>query len=146
MKTIVAFKIFRHRKGRLYPLFIGRGKPVPLGEWVEAECIPTSGFAVRPGWHATMLPMAPQLRTKAGSIAADRCWAEVEIAAEVDWQGCEDRTKRIPVGGCYRFQAACGEWLISGALKVNRVLTDEEVVSILMAAGEHESALAEIHL
>ena len=145
MKTLNAYKIFRRRHGTLYPLFIGKGRPVPLGEWVEAECIPTQGFAVRPGWHATLLPMAPQLRTKAGRIAADRCWTEVEIAAEVDWQGHPGRTQQIPVGGHYRFQAACGVWLISGAVKVNRILSDAEVCNILVLAGEFDAALAETH-
>lgn len=46
MKTLRAYKLFRRINGRLYPLFIGRGNAVPVGAWVQAECIPTKGYAM----------------------------------------------------------------------------------------------------
>lgn len=74
-KTITAYKLLRERKrGDLGPLFINCKQIIPIGEWVEAECHPTKGFAVRPGWHCSISPEAPHLSMK------DRAWYEVEIS------------------------------------------------------------------
>ena len=45
-----AYKLLRMKKdGKLYPLFINKTIATPIGEWMEAECHPTKGFAVRQG-------------------------------------------------------------------------------------------------
>lgn len=147
-RTVTAYKLFRRgRDGGLYPLFIGAKKAVPVGQWVAAEHIPTKGFAERPGWHAGVLPTAPHLRTKQNRRAPDRVWAEVEMPADRDWQGEADASRtrdirdRVPDGGFYRFRTnkmQGGAWLIGGALKVNRVLSDADVAAILRAAGESQ--------
>ena len=154
-KTIKAYKLFRTKAsapGELFPLFIGSNKPTPVGAWIAAENIPTKGFAQRPGWHAGILPTAPHLRTKAGKIAPGRVWAEVEIPADKDWQAEADKSStrdirdRLPEGGHYRFATSKmqgGAWIIGGSIKINRVLSDAEVASILRAAGENEAAEAE---
>jgi len=73
-------------------------------------------------------------------------WAEVEVGADKDWQveadaGAEytkdgkkiDATADLdymPEGGFYKYKTNAnmtGKWLISGEMKVNRILTDEEV-------------------
>jgi hypothetical protein len=70
----IVYKLIRKRKnGTLGPLFIGRKQVVPIGEWLEAQCIPTKGFAVRHGWHTTDKPEAPHLSEKG------RVWVKVEI-------------------------------------------------------------------
>ena len=47
-----AYKLFIKRKdGTIGPLFIGRKQRIPMGVWLEAEDIPTKGYAHRPGWH-----------------------------------------------------------------------------------------------
>lgn len=46
---------------------------IPIGEWVQAECWPTKGYAVRPGWHTTSKPEAPHLSMEG------RVWMKVEI-------------------------------------------------------------------
>lgn len=69
-----AFKLLRKRKdGTLGPLFINKKQIIKEKKWLEAECHPTRGFAVRPGWHTTEIPSAPHMRKKG------RVWAEVEI-------------------------------------------------------------------
>jgi len=71
---VKAHKLVRLMKdGSLSSLFIGQRNRLLIGEWLEAECIPTKGFSVRPGWHCTMDPVAPHLSTK------DRVWVKVEI-------------------------------------------------------------------
>ena len=87
--------------------------------------------------------------------AEDTVWAEVEMPADTDWQSVADSnarvmnngkpeaktahiTDQIPFGGFYRYKTnpnMTGEWLISGDLKVNRVLDDAEVSEINKAAG-----------
>ena len=147
-KTIKAYKLFRTLKskpGEIFPLFIGKTKATPQSEWLKAEFIPTKGFADRPGWHAGILPIAPHLRqTATGRIKPDRVWAEVEIPADKDWQSVADQrdTKdirdEVPEGGHYRFKTSKmqgGSWIIGGAIKVNRVLSDREVAEILSENG-----------
>lgn len=71
---MLAYKLLRLRKdGSLGPLFINSKQRIPFGEWLPAECHPTRGFAVRPGWHVSPKPEAPHLGTK------NRVWCEVEI-------------------------------------------------------------------
>lgn len=72
---MIGYKLFRQRRdGTLGPLFINRSQVVPVGEWLCAEAHPTKGFAFRPGWHATLVPVAPHLRQ-----GGDRVWAKVEL-------------------------------------------------------------------
>jgi len=74
-----AYKLLKQRRdGSLGPLFINVKQKIPIGDWLESECHPTKGYAVRPGWHCTAKPKAPHLakKPKSGQI---RVWCEVEI-------------------------------------------------------------------
>lgn len=81
-------------------------------------------------------------------------WAEVEYADDRDYQDeamAYGRTAngkfnhalaglpRIPVDGSYRYRTnanpATDPWIITGAIKVNRVLSNDEVDEIVAAAG-----------
>jgi hypothetical protein len=63
--TIIAYKLFRVRRdGSIGSLFIAPSRRLPLHKWLPAECLPTKGFKVRPGWHACPLPYAPHLSTR----------------------------------------------------------------------------------
>lgn len=81
-------------------------------------------------------------------------WCEVEYADDVDYQEeamaegflptggfnyAYAGLKRLPVDGSYRYRTnanpATDEWIISGAMKVKRVLTREEVDQIVEDAG-----------
>jgi len=71
---MIAYKLVRKLKdGSLSPLFINKKMRIKLGEWYDAECHPTKGFAVRKGWHCTGLPEAPHLSKK------NRVWVKVWI-------------------------------------------------------------------
>ena len=115
----------------------------------------------RPGFHSGDLPMATHIggKSQKGLKApdyrpADQVWAEVELPDDVDWQAEANRrgynskgkfvagraeiSDQIPVGGCYRYKTnpnMSGWWLISGSMRVLRVLTDDEVKAINDAAG-----------
>ena len=97
-----AHKLVRLMKdGSLSSLFIGKRQRLPLDEWLEAECIPTKGFAVRPGWHCTRLPIAPHLSMK------DRVWVKVDI---------EDYTKLC------RPLSQGGVWYLAKRMKIKNIL------------------------
>jgi hypothetical protein len=114
-------------------------------------------LAYRPGWHSSDLPLATHIGKKQadGTLAqaADTVWCECEVKCDVDYQIAANKrgtNKKgvlvhrnaqldyIPVGGFYRYKTnskMTGEWLISGEIKVNRILTDEEVAAICAAHG-----------
>jgi len=74
MKTVKGWKLFRLRAdGTVGPLFINRKQVIPINKWLDAECHPTKGYAVRPGWHAAASPDAPHLSEKG------RVWIPVEL-------------------------------------------------------------------
>jgi hypothetical protein len=89
------------KDGSLSSLFIGKRNRLPIGEWLEAESLPTKGFALRPGWHCTKEPIAPHLST------IDRVWVLVEI---------EDYTElRRPI-------SQGGVWYLAEKMKILNVV------------------------
>jgi hypothetical protein len=111
-----AYKLLRVKKdGNLYPLFINKTVPTPIGEWLEAECIPTNGFAVRCGFHCTFTPWAPHLKTELAS-GEKRVWVECEV---------EDYTTYD------RPESQGGAWILAQRMKLNRIIDMEEVKELL---------------
>lgn len=143
IKTVDAYKIFNvknNKLGDIFPMFIGKNKPTPRGEWIPAEFLPTQGYADRGGWHAGILPIAPHLMSKTGQMPANRVWAKVSMPDDVDWnsilkeRGLKDLRGELPIGGTYDFKTNKMQgdaWKIGGALRVDNVLSDEEVAAIL---------------
>lgn len=135
------------------------GEATPSGK-VKAKGSP---LAFRPGWHSGETPMATHIgervpgdpKSKPIARRPDEVWAEVEVPADVDWQ--EEANKRarrnkkgeivpvtahitdqIPKDGYYRYKTnsnMTGNWIISGAVKVNKVLSDAEVKAINDKSG-----------
>lgn len=93
-----AYKLMRLRKnGTLGTLFIDAKKIIPIGEWLPSEEHPTKGYAFRPGWHCTLLPVAPHLSTKG------RVWVECEIEDFKEFQ---------------RPECQGGTWLLANRIKI----------------------------
>ena len=111
-----AYKLLRTKKdGKLYPLFINKKVETPIGCWMDAECHPTSGFAVRQGWHCCFKPIAPHLKLEL-KTGEKRVWVECEV---------EDfETYNRP-------ESQGGSWILAQKMKINRVLTLEEVEDII---------------
>jgi len=87
---IEGYKLFNLRKdGSIGPLFINRRQRIKLGVWYDAEDHPTKGYAHRPGWHATLEPVAPHLSTKG------RVWCRVLL------QGCRKFDRPQSQGGTW---------------------------------------------
>lgn len=59
---MIAYKLLHVRRdGTLGSLFINKRAVLPIGRWLQAASFPTKGYGLRPGWHATHLPLAPHL-------------------------------------------------------------------------------------
>lgn len=79
MNEIVGWKLFRRKpNGQLGPLFINRSQDIIVGQWLPAESHPTKGFAVRPGWHATLQRYAPHLKESLAN-GEQRVWVRVKL-------------------------------------------------------------------
>lgn len=93
----------------------------------------------------------PDKTLKAPNYRPDnQVWAEVLVPADVNWQEEAEKramktkagktiartahiTDQIPKGGYYKYKTnsnMTGSWLISGAMKVVRILSDKQVKSI----------------
>ena len=154
-----AYKLFKFKGGKLFPLYVNADKETPVGVWVEATPgeLTEDGkvksklgkLAYRPGWHCSDHPVALHIGKKQNPKdklpsfrPTDQVWAEVEIKDDIDWQkfadqqGTTARDKQlrfVPKGGYYEYKTnpnMFGKWLIAGEIKVNRVLTDAEVSEI----------------
>ena len=102
-----AYKLLRELKdGKLYPLFINKLSPTPIGEWMDAECIPTKGFAVRKGWHCCFKPYAPHLKMQLAN-GEKRVWVECEV---------ED------IETYDRPESQGGQWILAQKMKIVRRL------------------------
>ena len=116
-------------------------------------------LAYRPGWHLGEIPYALQFNRKDENgektlFPKDFVWAEVEYADDVDYQdeaesyGVTENGKyrhsyaglpRVPVDGSYRYRTnpnpETDPWIITGAMRVNRILTPSEVDAMVREAG-----------
>ena len=111
-----AYKLLRKLKdGNLYPLFIHKTYATPFNEWMQAECYPTKGFAVRKGWHCCFKPLAPHLSMQLAN-GEQRVWVECEVE---DWKSYN------------RPESQGGSWILAQRMKIVRELTDTEVDNIL---------------
>lgn len=116
-------------------------------------------LAYRPGWHLGEIPYALQFNRMDENgnkelFPANFVWAEVEYADDVDYQdeamsyGMNANGKfqhslaglpRVPQNGSYRYRTnpnpETDPWIITGAMRVNRLLTPSEVDYIVKSAG-----------
>ncbi len=116
-------------------------------------------LAFRPGWHLGVIPYALQFNRKGEGgeknlFPNNFVWAEVEYAKDVDYQeeamshGYNKNGKyqhsyaglpKVPVNGAYQYRTnpnpETDPWIITGAMKVNRLLTPTEVDELVKKAG-----------
>lgn len=120
----------------------------------------SGSLAFRPGWHLGEYPKATQfnrLNPKTGKkelFPKDFVWAECEIAADIDYQeeamsyGYTEGGKfrhsyaglpKLPTDGYYQYRTnpdpSTVPWYITGAMKVTRILDDNDVREILKGFG-----------
>ena len=160
-----AYKLFRIKNGQLYPLYVNATTPTPLNTWLEAQegqrtpdgkhvKSRLGSLAFRPGWHCSEYPIATHIGAKAVSTdklpsyrPADQVWAEVDVLDEINWQAVADKQGKaprdkqlhfVPQRGFYRYKTnpnMYGTWIIAGNMRVNKILTDDEVAAINLPTG-----------
>lgn len=124
-------------------------------------------LAYRPGWHLGVVPYAIQFNRKDADgnktlFPKNFVFAEVEYAADVDYQE-EARQEGINPSGKYQHSLAglkhlptdsyymyrtnpnpeTDPWVITGAMKVNRILTRAEQAEIVKNAGREPQQIQE---
>lgn len=124
-------------------------------------------LAYRPGWHLGVVPYAIQFNRKDADgnktlFPKNFVFAEVEYAADVDYQE-EARQeginpsgkyqhslaglKHLPTDGYYMYRTnpnpETDPWVITGAMKVNRILTRAEQAEIVKNAGREPQQIQE---
>lgn len=156
-----AYKLFRVKNDQLYPLYVFANEPLPLGVWIDAKAgertangkvkSKIGALAYRAGFHACEYPVATHIGGKSSPDLKkpdyrkdDQVWCEVEFDTTIDYQPEADAsprgciTDRVPLNGFYFFQtnaqAVC-RWLIGGTMRINRILSDDEVISINNTVG-----------
>lgn len=120
----------------------------------------SGSLAFRPGWHLGEIPLATQfdrLNPETGKkelFPENFVWALCDVAADVDYQkeamsyGYTKNGKfqhslaglpKLPTDGYYRYRTNPNPetvpWLITGAMKVKKLLGDAEVNEILKSKG-----------
>lgn len=124
-------------------------------------------LAYRPGWHLGVVPYAIQFNRKDAEgnktlFPKNFVFAEVEFAADVDYQE-EARQeginpsgkyqhslaglKHLPTDGYYMYRTnpnpETDPWVITGAMKVNRILTRAEQADLVSKAGREPQQIQE---
>ena len=124
-------------------------------------------LAYRPGWHLGVVPYAIQFNRKDADgnktlFPKNFVFAEVEYAADVDYQE-EARQeginpsgnyqhslaglKYLPTDGYYMYRTnpnpETDPWVITGAMKVNRILTRAEQAELVKNAGREPQQIQE---
>lgn len=124
-------------------------------------------LAYRPGWHLGVVPYAIQFNRKDAEgnktlFPKNFVFAEVEYAADVDYQE-EARQEGINLSGKYQHSLAglkhlptdgyymyrtnpnpeTDPWVITGAMKVNRILTRAEQAELVKNAGREPQQIQE---
>ncbi len=156
--TKTGYKLFEmDPDGDLFPLFIDKNTPVPVGRWIKAGFHPTKGFAPRGGWHiGADVPDAPWLKGYDGSDTGcykskrkhwKRVWCEVEYNVNHDYNEIVVATKKkcfedkAPDDGFYFFrEAGKGTWVITSDIRILRILDESERQLIMDQNGYDEVA------
>lgn len=111
----------------------------------------------RPGWHLSDIPLAIHIGVKdeSGNITkmnAQHVWCLCEYADTINYQEEANKNgirngkvipkysylQKVPANGYYRYKTnpnMLGEWIISGAIRIIKVLSDQEVEKILNENG-----------
>ena len=147
MKT---YKLFRVRKGKLYPLFVETQREMPLGVWLEAHVgdllderhvkSRLGKLALRPGFHSTEVPFTDWIGKRKGDHLvqrADTVWCECEVKGEQIMVEDRHGLRTIPEGWYY-FRTKAKQpfpWIISNRIFIRRLLGRAEVERICQEHG-----------
>ena len=151
---MIVYKLFRIKHGKLFPLYVEASREIEMGKWLKAGCgqlvdenhVKARGaggsLSLRAGWHSTTIPFTDWIgaRQPDGTLAQrkDTVWCECEVDG---YQiNCEARNgfSMVPKDCWYYFKTNSKQnepWIISDKIKVNRILTADEVAEICRENG-----------
>lgn len=113
-------------------------------------------LAFRPGFHLSEVPLATHIGAAEDGVIKymhpDTVWCECTYPEDINYQEEADLAgtvngkvikqkaclKHVPVDGFYHFKTSplmFGDWIISGGMEIERILTDEDVAVILKPLG-----------
>lgn len=151
-EPITVYKMFRTKNGKLYPLFVEANRELPLGEILTANVgqigkdpahvkSRIGDLSLRPGFHSTTIPFSDWIgkRAEDGTLLQrrDTVWAECEVYGQEQIVSARNGLRTLP-DGWYRFRTNSKQvepWIISDNIRINRILSDEEVSAICAAHG-----------
>lgn len=158
MKT---YKLFRIKNDKLFPLYVEANREMEIGKWLKSESgekvdethVKASGcggkLSLRSGFHSTNIPFTNWIGKKMpdGTLAqrSDTVWCECEVKG--DEVKCESRYgfREVPKDKWYFFRTNSKQkdpWIISDWLKINKILSRNEVVQICKSNGIVAQAMA----
>jgi len=159
MKT---YKLFRQKNGRLYPLYVNAKEETPMNTWVKSKPgvlvdethVKADGcggkLRLRSGYHSTDIPFVDWIGKKQedGTLAQrkDCVWCECEVRGKEVQSKTNQGYDIVPADSFYLFKTNSKQdrpWVISDWLKVNKVLTNDEVADICHSMGIEPQAIAE---
>lgn len=155
------YKLFRMKKGNLYPLYVNAKETIPIGEWIKSKPgelvdethVKASGcggkLRLRSGFHSTDIPFTDWIGEKQddGTLAQrkDCVWAECEVRGTEVESKTKDGYDIVPADSYYYFKTNTKQerpWVISDWMMVNRIISNDEVADICRANGIEPQRLA----
>lgn len=155
---MITYKLFKIKNDKLYPLYVEAKREMQVGKWLKAQVgekaddthvkSALGSLALRPGFHSTTIPFTDWIgkRMPDGTLAqkADTVWCECEVKGKeikvTDRHGLRELPK-----GWYFFKTNSKQedpWIISNKIKINRILTHEEVKEICKVNGKTAQKVA----
>lgn len=145
------YKLFRVKNNKLYPLFVNANTEMKLGKWLRAEVGEKADdthvksrlgkLSLRPGFHSTTIPFTDWIgkRMEDGTLARrpNEVWCECEVKGKEINVSERNGLRELPKG-YYLFKTNSKQkepWIISDKIKINKVLTEDEVKEICLANG-----------
>ena len=150
---MITYKLFRVKNNKLYPLYVEAKRNLEIGVWINAVVgekadqthVKASGcggkLSLRPGFHSTKIPFTDWIgkRMPDGSLAQrkDTVWCECEVDGNQIVVTDRNGLREMP-NGWYYFKTNSKQkdpWIISNKIKINRILSKEEVENICNSFG-----------
>ena len=156
---MITYKLFRIKNNKLYPLYVEADREIKIGKWLDAhvgeivdethvKARNLSKLSLRPGWHSTMIPFTDWIGKKMpdGTLAQkpNTIWCECEVEGKEITVIERYGLRSIP-DGWYYFKTNAKQidpWIISNKIKVNKILSNEEVKRICNDNGIEPQKLA----
>lgn len=132
-------------------MFVYANEELPVGVWLNAKVgelkdethvkSRLGALALRPGFHSCSVPFTDWIGKKAedGTLhqRSDTVWCECEVEGEQLEVKTKYGLRTIPEGWYY-FKTKAKQpfpWVISNKIKINRILTQEEVEKLCEENG-----------